>query len=99
MRIRSLLAGSLAMLLLPAAAHAQVTIDVTKITCKEFIIGRIVPTKSMALWFSGYYNGKRGTTTVDTTAFQTNVDKITDYCALHQDVTVMAAIETVLGVK
>ena len=85
--------------LLPATTHAQVTMDVTKMTCRQFLIGNFVSTKSMALWFSGYYHGKRDATTVDLESFQPNADKLEAYCGQHQDETVMKAIETVFGVK
>lgn len=55
--------------------HAQVTIDVAKITCRHLLIGRILPTNSMALWFGGYFNGKRGATIIDAGAVKTNAKK------------------------
>ena len=49
MKIRFWFACSLLTLLLPTMVHAQVSIDVTKITCRQFLTGRMLPTKSMAL--------------------------------------------------
>jgi len=89
----------LALFLSPIAAHAQVTIDVTKITCRQLLTGRILPTNSMALWFGGYYNGKRETTVIDVGAVKTNAKKVQDYCGAHQDETVMTAVETLFGIK
>lgn len=90
----------LAALILPvSAAGAQVTVDITKITCREFLLGRTVSTERMALWFSGYYNGKRGATMIDASAIRPNASKVQDYCALHQDETVMHAVEVLFGVK
>jgi acid stress chaperone HdeB len=99
MKFRIWLTCSVLALLLQTMAHAQVTIDITKITCREFLIGRILPTSSMALWFSGYYNGKRGATTIDASTVKPNADKVSDYCGLHQDETVMHAVETLFGIK
>jgi acid stress chaperone HdeB len=81
------------------AAHAQVTVDITKITCRQFLIGNIVPTKYMAIWFSGYYNGKRGATMIEMSAVEPNADKMQLYCGLHQDEMLMKAIEDVFGVR
>jgi acid stress chaperone HdeB len=53
----------------------------------------------MALWFSGYYSGKRGTTMIEMSTIEQNADKMTTYCALHQDETLMKAIEDVFGVR
>ena len=85
--------------LLPAPTQAQVTMDVTKMTCRQFLIGKIVPTKSVALWLSGYYHAKRDVTTVDLESFEPNADKVRTYCGLHQNETVMNAVEATFGVK
>jgi acid stress chaperone HdeB len=91
--------AALLMMLFPAAVDAQVTVDITKITCRQFLIGNIVPTKSMAIWFSGYYNGKRGATMIEMSAVEPDADKVQLYCGLHQDEMLMKAIEDVFGVK
>lgn len=80
-------------------AQAQVTIDVAKITCRQLLTGRMLPTNSMALWFSGYYNGKRSATTIDASAVKANAKKVEDYCGFHQDETVMNAVEKLFGTK
>jgi regulator of protease activity HflC (stomatin/prohibitin superfamily) len=39
-------------------AQAQVSIDVAKITCDQFAAYRITDPRNIAIWLSGYYNGK-----------------------------------------
>jgi hypothetical protein len=80
-------------------ADAQVTVDVAKISCKQFLLDTVAPTKSIALWLSGFYNGKRGNTLIDVSALQKNADKVEDYCRTHLDMTVMDAVEGALGVS
>ena len=65
-------AWSMALLLLVALlgasqAQAQVSVDVAKITCRQLLFDKVISpnTKSLALWLSGYYNGKRGNTVLD----------------------------------
>lgn len=89
--------ASIFALLLSASAKAQVTIDITKISCRQFLIGRVIPTNSIALWFSGYYNGKAGNTLIDMGTIRPNAEKVKDYCRLHQDETVMKAVEAALS--
>jgi len=43
-----------------AVGHAQVTIDVAKITCNQFATYKIADPENIALWLSGYHNGKHG---------------------------------------
>jgi len=93
------LSAALLMLLLPTTANAQLTLDVTKVTCRQYLTGSVMPRKSMTLWLSGYYHGKRQATTVDIASIEPNADKVDDYCGGHQDEMVMKAIETVFGLK
>ncbi len=97
MKFRYALLGLLPAFFAAAPAPAQVTVDITKITCRQFIAGTMVPTKSIALWFSGYYNGKAGNTQIDLGQMRPNASKVEDYCALHQDETVMNAVTAVFG--
>ena len=48
---------------------------------------------------SGYYNGKRSNTVLDVNALLDYVSKVEDYCLHNQDVMVMKAAETLLGVS
>jgi hypothetical protein len=47
------------------AVQAQVTIDITKITCEEFLADRLTDSHSLAIWLNGYVNGARGKTVID----------------------------------
>ena len=88
----------LLMSVVSSPVHGQVTIDVAKISCRQFLLDTVAPTKSVALWLSGYYNGKRGTTIFERGDMTTNVDKLEMYCRKHHDTPVMDAAKAVLGV-
>jgi len=96
--VRLVLLGTLLALFGAGAARAQVTVDVAKISCKQFLIDTVAPTKIVAVWLSGYYNGKRGNTVIDIATLQKDADLVEDYCRLNLDVTVMDAVKNVLGV-
>jgi acid stress chaperone HdeB len=74
--------------------QAQTTIDVAKITCEEFVTATTASPDNIAIWLSGYYHGKRGTTTIDVEQLKEQPLKILSYC-LYTDKggTVMEAIE------
>ena len=80
-----------------SGAQAQVTIDVAKITCDQFTLYKITDPKNIAIWLSGYYHGKRDSTTVDTQQLAANLKKITDYCIMKPQETVWHAVETTFG--
>jgi hypothetical protein len=78
--------------------HAQVTIDVAKITCMQFAAYKIADPQSITLWLSGYYNGRHGgTTLVDPQALKAKSDEVVIYCSHHPDTPVMQAVETLFG--
>ncbi len=82
------------------AARAQTTIDVAKITCRQFLIGKFgVSTRSVANWLSGYYNGKQGTTVIEGGAMEKNQGDLQRYCRKHHDMPVMDAAKHALGLE
>jgi hypothetical protein len=88
------------LVLLPASqARAQMTVDVAKITCRQYLFDRNVSPRApmVANWLSGYFNGQKNNTVVDLGAMAKNKDKVEDYCRLNQDVTLMEAAKTALG--
>ena len=84
-----------------SSAKAQATIDVSKITCDQYVHSKISTPNYIAAWLSGYYNAKRNNRLVDTLAIQDNVNKLQNYCYEEKNfkVPVMKAIEEVLGKK
>jgi hypothetical protein len=45
-----------------ALAQAQETIDVAKITCDQYLAGRVTDSRTLFVCLSGYYNGTRNDT-------------------------------------
>jgi len=80
-------------------ARSQVTVDVAKITCDQFTLYKVTDPQNIAIWLSGYYHAKRDSTLVDTQQLAANIQKITTYCRLKPQETVMHAVETVFGPK
>jgi acid stress chaperone HdeB len=67
-------------------ARAQVTLDVSKVTCDQYIGHKITNAQNIAIWMSGYYHGKRGDTTLDTQELVANAKKLRSYCFRNPDV-------------
>ena len=78
------------------AAKAQVTLDIEKITCGQFVSYKVTNPKYLAVWLSGYDHGRRGDTVIDTQQLVANVDKLEAYCLKNPDVLMMQAAETIL---
>ena len=76
-----------------ATAHAQVVLDMSKVTCDQFTGYKITNPQNISIWLSGYYNGQRGNTILDTQELAAHAQKLRDYCMLHPDVPVLRAVE------
>jgi acid stress chaperone HdeB len=97
-KLRLLLTSALLMLVQIPAPQAQVTVDVSKITCEQVLMEKLAWTeREVELWLSGYYHGKRNDTIVEPEAVKQNEEKLNRYCYEHRDTTVMDAVKNVLG--
>ena len=63
------------------SAHAQMTVDVTKVNCDQFVHHKISEPKVIAAWLSGYYNAKRNNRVIDLQTLEENMSKVTNYCS------------------
>lgn len=81
----------------PSSLHAQIAVDVTKMTCRDLLHDTIAAPDNMAYWFSGYYNGKRDSTMFDVGTLADYADRVEDYCINHQALPVMPVIEQLLN--
>jgi acid stress chaperone HdeB len=98
MRAWSIAVGPLFAVLVSPAAQAQVTVDVAKITCRQYLLDRVISPKApmIADWLSGYFHGKNNDTVLDIGAMAKNKDKVEDYCRMNLDKTVIDAAKTAL---
>ena len=79
------------------AVQAQSSVDVAKISCSQFLFDKIAPSKSIAVWLSGYYNGQQRNTVIDMNHMDQTIDKLEDYCRLHLDMMFMDAAKITMG--
>jgi acid stress chaperone HdeB len=78
-------------------AQAQVMLDVSKITCDQWAGYKITNPQNIALWLSGYYNGKRSNTVIDTQGLAAETQKLRDFCITNPQMPVMQAAEKAIG--
>jgi hypothetical protein len=92
---RIYLSCALAGTFLVSGAHAQVSIDVSKITCEQ--MSKSSNPLAVELWLSGYYAGKRNDPTIDVVAVNQNADKVAEYCKSNPNDALMKAVEASAG--
>jgi hypothetical protein len=83
-----------------STARAQVTLDVSKITCHQFLRGEVgASIRSVSNWLSGYYNGKRGNTVIETGSMRKNERELERYCRKNPETNIMDAAKQAPGLE
>jgi acid stress chaperone HdeB len=78
-------------------AHAQLTVDMSKVTCKQFVTYEITDARSLSIWLSGYFNAQQNNMVVDVSKFRSRSNALKEFCLTHQDLALMEAAKTVIG--
>jgi acid stress chaperone HdeB len=80
----------------PAPAHA-VVLDLSTMTCKQFIEGGEDTIKLVLTWMDGWYKGDSDEAIIDTDVFVENAKKFGTYCAANPSISIVNAAEKILG--
>jgi hypothetical protein len=78
-------------------AQAQVTLDISKVTCDQYNAYKVTNPQNIAIWVNGYYHGKRGDVTLETQRLVENARKLRDYCRRNREALVLEAVETLFA--
>ena len=84
---------TIAMTVAPGSGHAQVTIDMSRVTCANYLAMPPDQTSTFSAWMSGWFNHKWGYTSVGLNDFARNIASIKQFCTTSPQETVMAALE------
>jgi acid stress chaperone HdeB len=91
MKRRILAISAIVFLAANSMASAQVTVDVSKITCDEFVKYDIADPRQITAWISGYYHGLHNNP-VDKQKTLEGSENIEGYCFKHPDALVMETL-------
>jgi len=78
---------------LPSATHAQVSIDMARVTCADYLAMSAANSAMFSAWMSGWFNQKTGYVFVDLDAYARNVANVKSWCASNPAQTVMAGLQ------
>jgi acid stress chaperone HdeB len=86
-------------LAVPAAARAQVMIEVSKITCEQYLSFSVADPRDINIWLSGYYHGKEGATVFEPQRLKETAEKVKAECLKQGNakLPVMQAVQKVQG--
>jgi acid stress chaperone HdeB len=84
------------LLLSQAPAHA-VVLDLSTLSCKQFIEGGEDEIKMVLTWMDGWYKGDEDEAIIDTEVFVANAKKFGAFCAANPNISIVNAAEKILG--
>jgi hypothetical protein len=73
-------------------ARAVVKVEMSAITCQEFMNYAYDRAVLIGAWMSGYWNAARNLETLDITRYKANSKRVSNYCKRHRKDTLMSAI-------
>ncbi len=77
----------------PSTAPAQVMIDMSKITCADYLAMPPDQARTFSAWMSGYFNQKMGYAWVDLGAYARNIANMKQWCSSYPNETVMTGLK------
>ena len=83
----------LAPFVMAAPAQAQVTLDMSKVTCIDYATMAPEMQRDFIAWMSGWFNQKEGQTEINLRIMRTNIATMEQWCARNRDQRVMSLIE------
>jgi acid stress chaperone HdeB len=67
------------------SATAQVTLDVSKITCEQYLTFKVANPQEISIWLSGYFHGVKGDRVLETQLLKENFDALKNACFLREN--------------
>ena len=89
-----LFVAALALSSVPARAEV---LDLSTLSCKEFLAGGDDEIKMVLTWMDGWYKGDDDKAIIDTNVFVENAKKFGAYCAANPSISIVNAAEEILG--
>jgi hypothetical protein len=86
----------LAAMLIAAPARAQ-AVDLSRLTCKDFLAGGNEGTGLMMAWLDGFYTNEDAPAVFDLEKMKEKGAKLGEYCAKHPTIGLMAAAAQFMG--
>jgi hypothetical protein len=92
-----LISLTLAISIVPVVANAQLTIDMGKIRCDQYLAMPPSQSDHFSAWMSGWFSYQKSRTFVDLALHQKNIASVKDWCKYHPAESVMYGLQQAVG--
>jgi len=87
---------ALLILVFTPASHA-VVIDLSRMTCQEFLASTKDEIRIIWAWLDGYYTDEQEAPIIDTNKLVDNLKKLNEYCAANPTIGLITATNNLFG--
>jgi hypothetical protein len=77
----------------PATSQAQIAVDMSKLTCGQYLAMSPDQSRIYAAWMSGWFNQKMGYTYINLEAYARNVENVKAWCGTNPGELVMTGLQ------
>src|SRR6202167_1202044 len=90
---------AVAISMIPVVANAQLTIDMGRITCEQYLA--MPPSRSnyITAWMSGWFSFKNDRPFVDLVVHQKNIASVKEWCKFHPSESVMTGLKKAIVIN
>ncbi len=81
----------------PSTSQAQVAVDMSLLTCGQYLAMSPDQSRIYAAWMSGWFNQKMGYTYVNIEAYERNVANVKAWCGTNPNELVMTEVQRSTG--
>src|SRR6187551_3416227 len=96
MRLR-LVGAVMGIVALQSTANAQLTIDMSLITCEQYLAMKPAMSRDFSAWMSGWFSYQTRKTYLDLAAHESNIAKVKSWCQFRPRESVMNALQNAIG--
>ena len=97
--MKQICAAVLALPLLATSPASAEMLDLSTITCKDFVAGSKERIGVMLAWMDGYYRDEDDPPILDFDRFNKNAERLGAYCASHPNVRLITAADSLFEKK
>ena len=99
-KMRLMLIGlTVATLVIPVAANAQVTIQMANIRCDQYLAMPPSDSERFSAWMSGWFSYQTRTPWVDLVAYRQNIANVQAWCQKYPNEKVMSGLKAATGTQ
>jgi hypothetical protein len=81
----------------PATSQAQIAVNMSLLTCGQFLVMPPDQSRIYAAWMSGWFNQKMGYTYINLEAYERNVANVKAWCGTNPGELVMTGLQRSTG--